>query len=63
MERRFETMDEVCAYAAGAIDVSEYDSDRPAVGPWEVWCIDGDTADRLLAAGELLALAARWRQD
>jgi hypothetical protein len=61
MERRFETLDEIYAYAAGAIDVSEYDSDRAAVGPWEVWRVDGDTANRVLGPGELLALADRWR--
>ena len=60
--RRFDTLAEVFAYVAGAIDVTDYGDTRSTVGPWTLWWVEGQAERRILPAGQLLARGEHWRR-
>ena len=58
--RRFATLGEVDAYAAGAFDLTDGPLTRDTLAEWTVWRVDGDGASEVLARGEMLRRASGW---
>jgi hypothetical protein len=59
--RRFATLEQVDAYAAGAYDLTDGPVTRDALGEWSVWRVDDGTAREVVGVGELLRRASQWR--